>query len=110
MKKLLALILTIGMVFSLAACGGDKTGKDEADQKMKEETETKEETKEDTKEETEKLDYANMTEDDLIKEFINDENNITLDEFLKLVSTYSYATINDNLSLTKTLPTRLLKS
>ena len=109
MKKLLALILTIGMVFSLAACGGDKTGKDEADQKMKEETETKEETKEDTKEETEKLDYANMTEDDLIKEFIKDENNITLDEFLKLVSTYSYATINDKLELDENITDKAVK-
>lgn len=28
MKKLLALILTIGMVFSLAACGGENTEKE----------------------------------------------------------------------------------
>ena len=25
MKKLLAMILTIGMIFTLASCGGDKT-------------------------------------------------------------------------------------
>ena len=54
MKKLLALILTIGMIFTLAACGGENTGKE-----TEKETETKQETK--------KIDYANMTEDDLIK-------------------------------------------
>ena len=83
MKKILAFILTVGMVFSLVACGGEKTGKG---------TETKQETK--------KIDYANMTEDDLIKEFIKDEQNITLDEFIDLVSTYSYATMTNGTSLT----------
>ena len=72
MKKILAFILAVGMVFSLAACGGENTGK---------ETETKQETK--------KIDYTNMTEDDLIEEFIKDEQNITLDEFVNLASTYS---------------------
>ena len=28
MKKILAFILMVGMVFSLAACGGEKTGKE----------------------------------------------------------------------------------
>ena len=78
MKKLLALILTIGMIFTLASCGGDKTG-DSGKQNGG----------------AKKIDYANMTEDDLIKEFIKDEQNITLDEFINLASTYSYSTIND---------------
>ena len=56
MKKLLALILAIGMIFSLAACGGDKTDTD---------GEVKQESKE--------LDYANISEDDLIKKYIKDK-------------------------------------
>ena len=96
MKKLLALILTIGMVFSLAACGGENTGKE-----TEKETETKQETK--------KIDYANMTEDDLIKEFIKDEQNITLDEFVDLASTYSYATINNKLELDENITDKAIK-
>lgn len=80
------------MVFSLAACGGENTGK---------ETETKQETK--------KIDYANMTEDDLIKEFIKDEQNITLDEFIDLASTYSYATINNKLELDENITDKAIK-
>lgn len=96
MKKLLALILTIGMVFLLAACGGENTGKE-----TEKETETKQETK--------KIDYANMTEDDLIKEFIKDEQNITLDEFVDLASTYSYATINNKLELDENITDKAIK-
>ena len=92
MKKILAFILAVGMVFSLAACGGENTGK---------ETETKQETK--------KIDYANMTEDDLIKEFIKDEQNITLDEFVNLASTYSYATINNKLELDENITDKAIK-
>ena len=71
MKKLLAMILTIGMIFTLAACGEDKTGSSDKQGHG-----------------AKKIDYANMTEDDLIKEFIKDEQNITLDEFIDLASTY----------------------
>lgn len=92
MKKILAFILAVGMAFSLAACGGENTGK---------ETETKQETK--------KIDYANMTEDDLIKEFIKDEQNITLDEFIDLASTYSYATINNKLELDENITDKAIK-
>ena len=92
MKKILAFILAVGMVFSLAACGGENTGK---------ETETKQKTK--------KIDYANMTEDDLIKEFIKDEQNITLDEFVNLASTYSYATINNKLELDENITDKAIK-
>lgn len=92
MKKILAFILAVGMVFSLAACGGENTGK---------ETETKQGTK--------KIDYANMTEDDLIKEFIKDEQNITLDEFIDLASTYSYATINNKLELDENITDKAIK-
>ena len=50
-----------------------------------------------------------MTEDDLIKEFIKDEKNITLDEFVNLVSTYSYATINDKLELDENITDKAIK-
>ncbi len=92
MKKVLALILAIGMTFSLAACGGDKTGKNGG-----------------TKQETKKLDYANMTEDDLIKEFIKDPQNVTLDEFINLASTYSYAKINNKLELDENITNKAIK-
>ena len=96
MKKVLALILAIGMTFSLAACGGDKTGKNGG-------------TKQETKQETKKLDYANMTEDDLIKEFIKDPQNVTLDEFINLASTYSYAKINNKLELDENITNKAIK-
>ena len=92
MKKLLALILIIGMIFTLASCGDDKTGNGEQQA-----------------EGTKKIDYANMTEDDLIKEFIKDENNITLDEFVNLASTYSYTTINDKLELDENITDKAIK-
>ena len=92
MKKLLAMILTIGMIFTLASCGGDKTGSGGNQGKG-----------------AKKIDYANMTEDDLIKEFIKDEQNITLDEFINLASTYSYATINDKLELDENITDKAIK-
>ncbi len=92
MKKLLALILTIGMIFTLAACGGDKNGSGGQQAGG-----------------SEKIDYANMTEDDLIKKFIKDEKNITLDEFINLASTYSYATINDKLELDENITDKAIK-
>ena len=86
MKKLFALILAIGMVFSLAACGRDKTGNDEennkeTNQEINQETnkETNQEANPDADPAPKKLDYANMTEDDLIKEFIKDETEVSLD-------------------------------
>ena len=96
MKKILAFILAVGMVFSLVACGGENTGKE-----TEKETETKQETK--------KIDYANMTEDDLIEEFIKDEQNITLDEFVDLASTYSYAKINNKLELDENITDKAIK-
>ena len=104
MKKILAFILAVGMAFSLAACGGENTGK-ETGKEIEKETEKETE----TKQETEKIDYANMTEDDLIEEFIKDEQNITLDEFVDLASTYSYATINNKLELDENITDKAIK-
>ncbi len=89
MKKIVVFILTLGMIFSLAACGGDKK-----------ETGTVKESK--------KLDYANMTADDLLKD-IKDQQNVTLDEYVALVSTYSYVTITDDLELKENITTEAIK-
>ena len=89
MKKIVAFILTLVMIFSLAACGGDKK-----------ETETVKE--------SQKLDYANMTADDLLKD-IKDQKNVTLDEFAALVSTYSYVTITDDLELEENITTEAIE-
>lgn len=86
MKKIVAFILTLGMVFSLAACGGDKK-----------ETGTT----------SKKLDYANMTADDLLKD-IKDQQNVTLDEYVALVSTYSYVTITDDMELEDNITTEAI--
>ena len=87
MKKIVAFILTLGMIFSLVACGGD--GGQTANGK--------------------KLDYANMTADDLLKD-IKDQQNVTLDEFVALVSTYSYVTITDDLELEENITTEAIKN
>ena len=92
MKKILAFILAIGMIFSLAACGGEKAGQDG-----------------EVKQESNELDYANMSEDDLIKKFIKNQENITTDEFVNLVSTYSYATINDDLNLDENITDKAIR-
>ena len=89
MKKIVAFILTLVMIFSLAACDGDKK-----------ETETVKE--------SQKLDYANMTADDLLKD-IKDQKNVTLDEFAALVSTYSYVTITDDLELEENITTEAIE-
>ena len=81
MKKILAFILVIGMVFSLAACGD------------KEVTQTS---------------YEKMTADDLLKD-IKDQKNVTLDEFAALVSTYSYVTITDDLELEENITTEAIE-
>lgn len=84
MKKILAFVLAIGMMFSFAACGGEKT----SDEK--------------------KLDYANMTADDLLKN-IKDQQNVTLEEFIELVSTLAYAGITDDMELEENITLEAIK-
>lgn len=88
MKKALALILAAGMTFSLAACG-DKTANTQ--------TETNTQTEAGNTAETD-LDYANMTEDDLISK-IKDQTNVTAEEYIDLVSTFSNVTITEDMEL-----------
>lgn len=85
MKKILALLMAMVMLLSLAACGGAKDKTDgEGDTTAASE---------------QKLDYANLTADDLIAKFIKDQTNVTLDEYVALVSTFSYVKITDELDL-----------
>lgn len=82
MKKFLAFILAIGMVFSLAACGN------------KEVTQTS---------------YEKMTAEDLLKN-IKDQQNVTLEEFTELVSTFAYVTITDDLELEENITSEAIKT
>lgn len=88
MKKILALILAIGMIFTLVACSGSNGGEGNEGEGGEEATQTAGD-----------LDYANMTEDDLIKEFIKDPANVTAEEYANLVSTLSYVEITEELNL-----------
>lgn len=80
MKKLLALLLALTMVFTLAACGGgEKAGGGEntgGNDKFQEK-------------------YASMSAEDLIKETIKDRANPTDEEIAALIGTGVYATVGE---------------
>ena len=82
MKKIVAFILTLGMIFSLAACGGGKK--------------------------VDQTSYGKMTADDLLKN-IKDQQNVTLEEFTELVSTLAYAGITDDMELEENITTEAIK-
>ena len=82
MKKVVAMILAIGMVFSLTACGGEK----KMDQTA----------------------YEKMTADDLLKN-IKDQTNVTLEEYIDLVSTLSNVTITEDLELEDNITTEAIQ-
>ncbi|MGN1478681.1 MAG: HEAT repeat domain-containing protein [Acutalibacteraceae bacterium] len=94
MKKILALLMAMIMLLSLAACGGakDKTDGDDGTTAAAEQ----------------KLDYANLTADDLITKFIKDQKNVTLDEYVALVSTLSYVKITDELELEENITSKAI--
>lgn len=101
MKKLLAIILSIGMLFSVSACGGDKNG-DQTDGKAK--TESKSEAKKITKEE-----YEKMTADDLFNAIVKSSDSVTLDEYVAITETLQYSEITDSLDIKKNITNELLK-
>ena len=82
MKKIVAFLLTLGMIFSLAACGGGKK--------------------------VDQASYGKMTADDLLKN-IKDQKNVTLEEFTELVSTLAYAGITDDMELEENITTEAIK-
>lgn len=94
MKRLLAIILSVGMLFSLCACGGDKNN-EQTDGEVK--TESKAETSKITKEE-----YEKMTADDLLKD-IKDIKNVTPEEYAAVVETLEFVNIKDNFELEKNI-------
>lgn len=57
----------------------------------------------------EKIDYANMTADDLLSR-IKDKEHITADEYVWLISTYSYVKINDDFTFEKNITDEALKA
>ena len=57
----------------------------------------------------EKIDYANMSADDLLSR-IKDKEHVTADEYVWLVSTYSYVKVNDDFTLEKNVTDEALKS
>lgn len=101
MKKILAVILSIGMLFSLAACGNDNNN-EQTDGDIK--TESKAETGKITKEK-----YASMTADDLLKN-INDIKNVTPEEYAAVVETLEFVNIKDNFELEKNITDDALKT
>lgn len=109
MKKLLAVILSVGMLLSLCACGGDKNneqtnGEVKTESKAETEAENKTETKKITKEE-----YEKMTADDLLKG-IKDKKNVTPEEYAAVVETLEFVTIKDNFELEKNITDEALKT
>lgn len=109
MKKILSVILSIGIVFSLGACGNGNNNEN-ADSKTQ--AESKAENKEENKEETKKItkeEYEKMTADDLFKAIVKSEDEITLDEYVAIVETLQYVEITDNLDLKKNITEDVLK-
>lgn len=102
MKKILAVILSIGMLFSITACGGNKNT-DKAAVESNTESESEVSLKNITKEE-----YEQMTADDLLKT-IKDPENVTLDEYVAIVETLKFVDITENLELKKNITEEALK-
>lgn len=89
MKKLLAVILSVGMLFSLCACGGN--------------------TKNIQNSEITKEEYEKMTANDLLKG-IKDKKNVTPEEYAAVVETLEFVTIKDNFELETNITDEALKT
>ena len=57
----------------------------------------------------EKIDYANMTKEDLLSH-IKDINKVTTDEYVWLISTYSYVNIKDDFTLENNITDEAIKA
>lgn len=93
MKKILSIFLVITLLFSgifiLTGCE-NKKGDDNSNI-------------------PENIDYANMTQEDLLSH-IKDRENVTVDEYVWLISTYSYVDIKDDLTLEKNITDEAIKA
>ena len=98
MKRLLNVFLIISILLVIAvALAGCEFGKKSTDKK------------EASLDPNEKIDYANMSVDDLLSR-IKDKNNVTVDEYVWLISTYSYVKITDDFTLEKNITDEALKT
>ena len=93
MKKILSIFLVITLLFSgifiLTGCENKK--------------------EDDNSNIPESIDYANMTQEDLLSH-IKDRENVTVDEYVWLISTYSYVNIKDDLTLEKNITDEAIKA
>ncbi|MGN1132939.1 MAG: HEAT repeat domain-containing protein [Oscillospiraceae bacterium] len=96
MKKLVSLMLAAGMLLSLTSCGESKKGNES---KASNESTVK----------VQELDYANLTEDDLLKSIVKDQQNVTLEEFTELVSTLSNVKITEDMGLEDNITFKAIK-
>ena len=83
MKKLLSIILAVvvlmSSLFILTGCDNNNNNGDN--------------------EENMNIDYKNMTAEDLLSKIVKDRNKVTVDEYVKLISTYSNVEIKEDLTI-----------
>lgn len=101
MKKILAIMLSIGMLFSLASCGDKNTAADGGENKTESKAEAA--SKKITKEE-----YEKMTAEDLLKN-IKDIKNVTPEEYAAVVETLEFVSIKEDFELEKNITDEALK-
>lgn len=101
MKKILTVVLCIGMLLSLGACGnGGNNEQTSGDVK----TESKENIKKISKEK-----YEKMTADDLFNAVVKSPDSVTLEEYIAITETLQYSEITESLNLKKNITDELLK-
>lgn len=97
LKSILTIVMLLTIVLALTGCEFKKNDNKE---------ETKKEASIDL---NEKLDYANMTADDLLSH-IKDKEKVTVDEYVWLISTYSNVKIKNDMTLEKNITDEALSS
>lgn len=93
--RILALIMCISMVFTLAACGK------KPDNPKPEDTQSSELTQEE---------YDKMTAEQLIDRFVKDRKNVTTDELAGLVNTFRFAKIGEDLVLEDNITSEAIRT
>lgn len=98
MRKILAVILSFGLIFSLSACGGN-TPSDKSVAENTAETSLKNITKEE---------YEKMTAEDLLKN-IKDIKNVTAEEYAEVCETLKFVNIKADFELEKNITDEAIK-
>lgn len=127
MKKLLAVILSAGMLFALASCGNDKNNeqelpeneiRNEAEIDSENEAEIESETENEAEGESEaenvpivitKEVYEQMTAEDLFNAVVKSPDTVTLEEYVAIIETLQFVDITDSMDLKKSITNDLLK-